>query len=230
MSDSQRALLALDYSSPLICDDIRRLVEEGARVNIFSADLQTPLEMAKECDNEAAANLLSSLGGVNASLRRVHEFDLEISGLVAQLDAFLNEIIPGQSHGLSIAQLNALLAKQTLHFVAIFVDNVAVAMGGFEVHRAEKWAELKRFYCVPEQRGKGWAREILAHIFNVAYREYQLDCLRLETGTSQPEAIALYKSMGFKMRPIYGAYVGMPEFQIAQSVFLERPIGLSTDK
>ncbi|RYG04490.1 MAG: GNAT family N-acetyltransferase, partial [Chitinophagaceae bacterium] len=43
--------------------------------------------------------------------------------------------------------------------------------------------------------------------------------LVLETGMNQPEAISLYKKLGYKIIPNYGQYIG-----IKNSVCFEKPI------
>jgi GNAT superfamily N-acetyltransferase len=69
--------------------------------------------------------------------------------------------------------------------------------------------EVKRMYVVPEERRRGVARLVLAHVETEArqrgYRE-----LRLETGALQPEAIALYASAGYELIPCWGVYEHAP--------------------
>ena len=66
-------------------------------------------------------------------------------------------------------------------------------------------AELKRMYVRPERRGRGIARALLAACEQAAsdlgYRQ-----LWLETGTLQPEAVALYLSAGYEPVPAFGQY------------------------
>ncbi|MFE5790967.1 GNAT family N-acetyltransferase [Streptomyces sp. NPDC056503] len=58
-------------------------------------------------------------------------------------------------------------------------------------------AELKRMYVIPEARGLGLARRILALLEDDA-RAAGRTRVVLETGTAQPEAIALYTSSGYE--------------------------------
>jgi len=66
-------------------------------------------------------------------------------------------------------------------------------------------AEIKRMYVMPEERGTGVGKAILAVIEGEARR---LGALRLvlETGTRQPEAIGLYRRAGFVEIPAFGEY------------------------
>ena len=70
--------------------------------------------------------------------------------------------------------------------------------------------EVKRIYVAPEARRRGIARQILAELERLAagfgYRK-----VILETGTFQPEAIALYLAAGYLPTAPYGRYVGNPE-------------------
>ena len=67
--------------------------------------------------------------------------------------------------------------------------------------------EIKRMYVVPEARGEGLARLVLAEIERTA-AEAGIDLLVLETGLRQPEAIALYTSSGYVEIPGFGHYCG----------------------
>ncbi|OII62299.1 MULTISPECIES: GNAT family N-acetyltransferase [unclassified Streptomyces] len=66
-------------------------------------------------------------------------------------------------------------------------------------------AELKRMYVVPEERGRGIARRVLALLEEDARAAGRLRMV-LETGTMQPEAIALYESSGYEPCQKFGYY------------------------
>ena len=68
-------------------------------------------------------------------------------------------------------------------------------------------AEIKRMYVVPELRGRGLARTVLAELERTAAAAGH-DVLVLETGLRQPEAIALYASSGYAPIPDFGHYCG----------------------
>lgn len=67
--------------------------------------------------------------------------------------------------------------------------------------------EVKRMFVVPEQRGRGFARAVLAELEATAAAAGH-DLAVLETGLKQPEAIALYLSAGYVEIPDYGFYAG----------------------
>ena len=60
-------------------------------------------------------------------------------------------------------------------------------------------------YVSADVRGRGHARRLLAHLETTA-RAAGVDWLLLETGSRQPEAIALYRSCGYGDVPAFGYY------------------------
>jgi GNAT superfamily N-acetyltransferase len=93
-------------------------------------------------------------------------------------------------------------------FLVGWVDDVAVACGGFRAHGAD--AEIKRMYVPAEHRGKGYARMILRALEDAA-RAAGYPRINLETGTAQPEALALYESSGYTPIPGFGFYKDAPQ-------------------
>lgn len=79
-------------------------------------------------------------------------------------------------------------------------------------------AEIKRMYVIPEWRQRGVARRILDDLERAA-RDLGVTRLLLETGTRQPEAIALYAKAGFTPRESFGDYPPS-----ALNVFMEKPL------
>jgi GNAT superfamily N-acetyltransferase len=70
-------------------------------------------------------------------------------------------------------------------------------------------AEVKRMYVVPERRGAGHARAVLAELERTAAAA-SYDVLVLETGVRQPEAIGLYLASGYAEIPGFGHYRDSP--------------------
>ncbi|MBZ4321567.1 GNAT family N-acetyltransferase [Streptomyces huiliensis] len=89
-----------------------------------------------------------------------------------------------------------------LYLIAYEDDGTPVATGGWRAQErndegyADGDAELKRMYVVPAARGRGLARRILALLEEDARAAGRVRMV-LETGTEQPEAIALYTSSGY---------------------------------
>jgi GNAT superfamily N-acetyltransferase len=93
-------------------------------------------------------------------------------------------------------------------FLVGWAGDVAVATGGLRRHDEES-AEVKRMYVVESHRGRGYARTVLAELERYAVRAGYRRIL-LETGTAQPEAIALYLSSGYTPAPGFGHYRDSP--------------------
>ncbi|WP_434590801.1 GNAT family N-acetyltransferase [Streptomyces sp. A5-4] len=66
-------------------------------------------------------------------------------------------------------------------------------------------AEIKRMYVIPDCRGLGLARRILALLEADALAAGRTRMV-LETGTQQPEAIALYTSSDYLPTPKFGHF------------------------
>ncbi len=97
-------------------------------------------------------------------------------------------------------------------FLVGYLDGVPVATGGWR--RAEEGeegdVEMKRMYVTPGARGRGLARAMLAELERTA-RAAGYRRLVLETGSQQPEAIALYGSSGYTPVTPFGFYACAPE-------------------
>ena len=92
-------------------------------------------------------------------------------------------------------------------FLIADLGGVAVGCGGLRPGTAG--GEIKRMYVTPEARGRGVARALLAAL--VAHARGQgMSRLLLETGTEQPEAVALYESEGWHPVPPFGHYKDDP--------------------
>lgn len=85
--------------------------------------------------------------------------------------------------------------------------NKAVGCGAFKPFDQDS-VEIKRMYVNEDSRGKKIAGYILSELelwaTEIGYKKFVL-----ETGLKQPEAISLYKRMGYKIIPNYGQYVGI---------------------
>ena len=95
------------------------------------------------------------------------------------------------------------------HFVMAYVDDVPAAMGGWRRGGpdGDTDAEIKRMYVRPAFARRGLARAILSELERTAAAS-GITRLVLETGTAQPEAIALYTSSGYATIPAFGFYAG----------------------
>ena len=101
-------------------------------------------------------------------------------------------------------------------FFVGYLDDEPVASGAWrrrgdvEAFGTVDTAEIKRMYVAGRVRGLGLARAMLAHLERTA-REAGARAMVLETGTAQPEAIALYESSGYVPVASFGHYRWAPE-------------------
>ena len=123
--------------------------------------------------------------------------------LVDALDADL-KIRDGEEHEF-YAQINK--AAILNNAIVWYQNNVAVGCGAFR-EIDTKTVEIKRMFVSPDFRGKGTASAILVAL-ELWASELDYSNAILETGINQPEAIALYKKLGYTITENYGQYVGV---------------------
>lgn len=89
-------------------------------------------------------------------------------------------------------------------------------VGTIALRRYPGYAEIKRMFVKPSARGQGIARRLLETAQDCAKSKgYRI--VRLETGSLQHAAIALYMSAGYVRRPAFGNYP--PESE--QNIYFE---------
>lgn len=93
-------------------------------------------------------------------------------------------------------------------FLVAYVDDAPAACGGWRAHDTD--VELKRMYVRPAFRGRGLARAVFAELERTAAAAGYARLI-LETGSRQPEAIALYTSAGYAPVASFGYYADAPE-------------------
>ncbi len=98
-----------------------------------------------------------------------------------------------------------------VYLIAYDALDSPVATGGWRAQDAngeghlDGDAELKRMYVIEQMRGRGLARRVLSALEEDARAAGRLRMV-LETGTKQPEAIALYTSSGYEPCAKFGYY------------------------
>jgi GNAT superfamily N-acetyltransferase len=95
-------------------------------------------------------------------------------------------------------------------FLVARVGGAPVGCGGWRTLATDPAvAEVKRMYTAPGQRGRGVASAVLRTLEDTA-RAAGRTRLVLETGSRQPEAIALYRKLGYEQIPNFGYYKDYP--------------------
>lgn len=93
-------------------------------------------------------------------------------------------------------------------FLVAEVDGVPAGCGGWRWH-APGVVEVKRVYVEPGYRRRGLARVLMSSLEACAARAGARAVL-LNSGNRQPEALALYRQLGYGPVPGYGRYAGVP--------------------
>lgn len=129
----------------------------------------------------------------------------------------MQALYPPASNHLESAEA---LSGPQARFIGITVDGELIACGAVKLMEDDgRYGEIKRVYVLEGHRGRGLSRRIMAGLEEILRQEgYRL--ARLETGIAQPEALGLYRALGYVDRPPFGAYAPDP-----LSVFMEKTLG-----
>jgi putative acetyltransferase len=138
----------------------------------------------------------------------------EVHALLAASDAYMASLYPAESN--HMVDVNTLTQPHVTFLVARAAGQ-AVGCGAV-VKSSDGWAEIKRMFVSPAARGRQVGRKLLERLEGVA-RQSGITALRLETGINQPEALALYRSAGFRAIEPFGNYRPDP-----LSLFMEKTI------
>ena len=139
----------------------------------------------------------------------------DVQALLVAAEALSQSLYPPQSiHMLDAGELDR---EDVLFLVAREPHGPALGCGAI-VLQGQQAAELKRMFVAATARRRGVAARILTEL-EVLAREHGVTVLRLETGVSQPEAIALYERFGFRHRGPFGNYEEDP-----LSIFMQKTL------
>lgn len=141
----------------------------------------------------------------------------EVRRLIAAADDYYRELYPAESNHLESAEA---LKRPGMLFVGCRVDGCLAASGAAKVmHDDGTYGEIKRLFVLDGFRGRGLSNRIMDYL-EARLRERGIMLFRLETGIHQPEAIGLYRKLGYRERGPFGAYREDP-----LSVFMEKHDG-----
>jgi len=134
------------------------------------------------------------------TILRTTSENIDFQKLVVLLDQDL-KIKDGEDHDF-YAQHNT-LAKIN-HVVVCYEETVAIGCGAFKEFDADT-VEIKRMFVHPDFRGKRIASRVLKELEIWATENNYTNCI-LETGTNNPQAVALYHKSGYQIIPNYEPY------------------------
>lgn len=148
-------------------------------------------------------------------IEQITQPDAQLQSLVSRLDELMMALYPPESNHL--LPVEELFDDQTRVMGAYDEQNRLLACGAARL-QGKEWGELKRLIVSPQARGIGLAAQIVEQL-ELYLKAENRKLLRLEVGVSQPEAIALYRKLGFREVPPFGEYRPDP-----LSLFMEKDI------
>ncbi|ETR75142.1 GCN5 family acetyltransferase [Afipia sp. P52-10] len=148
------------------------------------------------------------------TIERADPGSVEILPLLLDGERYSASLYPAESN--HIRPVEALRAAN-VHFIVARKDKGAV-IGTAALVLFGDWAEVKRMWVVPAERGKGISKALLDDLESRA-REEGVSLLRLETGIRNDAALALYARAGFESCGPFADYAPDP-----LSVFMQKAI------
>ncbi|MFI4890810.1 MAG: GNAT family N-acetyltransferase [Steroidobacterales bacterium] len=140
--------------------------------------------------------------------------DPRVRVLLGQSDAYMSALYPPQSNHLEDV---AALRLPNVYFVGASLDTVIAACGAVKtMDDDDKYGEIKRVFVASDYRGRGLSTAIM-QVLERHLTDHGVPLARLETGVLQPEALGLYRRLGYVQRPPFGRYQPDP-----LSVFMEK--------
>lgn len=138
----------------------------------------------------------------------------EVQALIAASDAYYIDLYPAESNHLESSED---LKKPNVILLGCRVDGELVASAAAKILQDDvDYAEIKRLFVLDRHRGKGLSNKIMCHL-ETELQNRGISLFRLETGIKQPEALGLYRKLGYRERGPFGSYVADP-----LSVFMEK--------
>jgi len=136
--------------------------------------------------------------------------------LLALSDAYAAALYPAESNHMESVDV---LAQPNVLFLGGYVAGELVACGAVKTMDDDDiYGEIKRVFVLDRFRGKGYSKRIMLLLEeHLVIRRVAV--ARLETGIKQPEALGLYRNLGYQERAPFGKYQLDP-----LSVFMEKRI------
>ena len=140
----------------------------------------------------------------------------EVQTLLAVSDAYYVNLYPAESNHLESSDD---LKKPNVLFVGCRIDGELVASGAAKIMQDDgSFAEIKRVFVVDDHRGKGLSSKVMCFL-ETELQSRGVSLFRLETGIKQPEALGLYRKLGYLERGPFGSYRAD-----SYSVFMEKQV------
>ncbi len=147
-------------------------------------------------------------------VEKLDPLQADVRALIAASDAFYLGLYPPESNHLESA--DDLTADNVLLVGCRVAGELAASGAARLMHDDGNYVEIKRVFVLEKFRGRGLSQTIMRHLESELGRA-GITLFRLETGIRQPEALNLYRKLGYREREPFGAYRPDP-----LSVFLEK--------
>ena len=131
--------------------------------------------------------------------------------LIRELDLYQNNLYPAESNHLDDPET---LSLGHVKFLGAWEDKTLAGIAA--VKEMGDYGELKRMFVPHAHRGKGIAKQLI-HALETHLAGQAIFRVCLETGIHQPEAIGLYRALGYEDCDPFGDYAPDP-----LSVFMEK--------
>ncbi|MEX1033137.1 MAG: GNAT family N-acetyltransferase [Cellvibrionaceae bacterium] len=135
--------------------------------------------------------------------------------LIRQADNYLLSRYPPEACYLEDVSA---LAKPNVTLLGAFDGETLVGTGAFKILRDgdSRYGEVKRLFVTAEARGGGLGRQLMEAL-EARLRAEGIHTVRLETGAQQPEAVYLYRALGYRVRGPFSDYL-----ESEHSIFMEK--------
>ena len=137
----------------------------------------------------------------------------DVKKILDESDLYMSSLYPDESnHMTSVSSL----VKENTSLFGVFSNEVLAGMGAVKIFDNEiTYGEIKRVYVLNAFRGLGFAKLIMTSLHQHLV-EQKIPFSKLETGIHQPEAIGLYRALGYIDCSPFGEYQADP-----LSIFME---------
>ena len=135
------------------------------------------------------------------------------TGSAVFLGAFISSTIPSSPE-------TAARPAKTDGLQSVTEIGECIACVAARFYREAGYAEIKRLYVQKTYRGRGFSRTLMNAI-EAEIIAKGIDCARLEMGIHQPEADALYRSLGYRDIQPFGDYMVDPLSQFLEKAPLK---------
>lgn len=131
----------------------------------------------------------------------------DFCALCGALDAFLNTLAGGEENRAAYVPCNQVADVHDV--LIVYVGHLPVGCAALRPYDAGR-TEVKRVFVSPAYRGRGIGKALMERLEQRA-KILGYTALILESGEPLAAAMALYRSLGYRVIPNYGPYRNMPD-------------------